>query len=95
MIQVKKNTMITFVISAAFFLASASAIAEYSQTQNKIDDKQDKAQQSQSNTSSKKEVDKEKSGSSSSENRDHNTKSSTGTDKMNDSVTDKDKKGSY
>ncbi len=89
MIQVKKTSMMAFIISTVFLVASTSAIAEYSQTQNKIDDKPDKEHQSQSNTSSKKKDDKEKSDPSSSENRDHNTNSSTGTDKKTNSVTDK------
>ena len=92
MIQVKTNTVIPFVISTAFLLASTSAIAEYSQTQNKIDDRQDKVQQSQSNAY-KKKSEEEKSGSSSSENRDRDTSSSTGTYKKKNSPTDK--KGNY
>ncbi len=61
MIQVKKTSIITLVISAVFLLASTFAIAEYSQTQNKVDDKQDSGKQSQPNTAPKKKSDEDKS----------------------------------
>jgi hypothetical protein len=67
MIQVKKTSTITLIISAAFLLASTSAIAEYSQTQNKVDDKQDSGKQSQPNTAPTKKSDEDKSGKSASD----------------------------
>ncbi|MDV6342616.1 hypothetical protein R2083_13425 [Nitrosomonas sp. Is35] len=67
MIQVKKTSIITLVISAAFLLTSTAALAEYTQTQNKIDDKQDSGKQSQSNADSKKKSDEDKSGKSASD----------------------------
>jgi hypothetical protein len=75
MIQVKKTSIITLVISAAFLLASTSAFADYSQTQNKVDDKLDSGKQSQPNTASKKKSDEDKSEKSSSAKKtDSNTK---------------------
>ncbi len=67
MTQVKKTPIITLLISTVFLLASTSAIAEYSQTQNKVDDKQDSGKQSQPNTASKKKNDDDKSEKSSSD----------------------------
>ena len=72
MIQVKKTSMMAFIISTVFLVASTSAIAEYSQTQNKIDDKQDSGQQSQPNAASKMKSDEDKSGKSSSDQSDRN-----------------------
>ena len=47
-----KNIIITMMMSA-FLLASASAFADYSQKQNKVDDKMNSPQQSQSGSSMK------------------------------------------
>ena len=93
MIQGKKISMIAFVISTVFLLASTSAVAEYSQTQNKVDDKQDSGQQSQPNTASKKKSDEDKSTQSSSDKSDRTTTAPSGMDKKNDSETEK--KGNY
>ncbi len=74
MLQVIKTSVITFVISTALLLVSSYAIAEYSQTQNKIDDKES-GQQSQPNHSSKNKSDEDKR-QSSSETRDRNPEAS-------------------
>ena len=93
MIQGKKISMIAFVVSTIFLLASTSAVAEYSQIQNKVDDKQDSGQKSQPDTASKKKNDEDKSTQSSSDKSDRTTTAPSGMDKKNDSETKK--KGNY
>jgi len=93
MIQVKKTSMMAFIISTVFLVASTSAIAEYSQTQNKVDDKLDSGQQSQPNTASKKKSDEDKSGKSSSDQSEHNANKPAEVEKKTPSGTEK--KGSY
>ena len=94
MIQVKKTSLITLVISAAFLLVSTSAMAEYSQTQNKVDDKQDSGKQSQPNTASNKKSDENKSEKSSSDKKSgSNTNQPAGMDKKAPSGTER--KGNY
>ncbi len=72
MIQVKRTSMMAFIISTVFLVVSTSAIAEYSQTQNTVDDKQDSGQQSQPGAASKMKGDEDKSGKSSSDQSDRN-----------------------
>lgn len=94
MIQAKKTSIITLVISAVFLLASTYAIADYSQTQNKVDDKQDSGKQSQPNTASKKKSDEDKSEKSSSAKKtDSNTKKPAEVDKKTSPGTER--KGNY
>ncbi len=62
MIQVKGTAMIAFVISMVFLAASTSAIAEHSQTQNKVDSMQDSGKQPQPNADFKKKSDEHQSG---------------------------------
>ena len=82
-----------FIISTVFLVASTSAIAEYSQTQNKVDDKDISSKQSQNITASKQKSDEDKSGKSSSDQSDRNTKKPAEMDKKTSSGTEK--KGSY
>ncbi|MCP5245422.1 MAG: hypothetical protein H6937_05520 [Burkholderiales bacterium] len=93
MIQVKKASIIALVISATFLLASTSAIAEYSQTQNKVDDKDDSSKQSQPNTAYKKSGEDKSAKSSSDKKPDSNTNKPAEVDKKIPSGTEK--KGSY
>ncbi|SFL39271.1 hypothetical protein SAMN05216302_10767 [Nitrosomonas aestuarii] len=93
MIQVKKTAVMAFIISTVFLVASTSAIAEYSQTQNEVDDKMDSGKQSQNITASKQKNDEDKSGKSSSDQSDRNTKKPAEMDKKTSSGTEK--KGSY
>lgn len=94
MIQVKKASIIALVVSTVFLLAAGtSAVAEYSQTQNKIDDKDDSSKQSQSDTDSKKKNDKDKSAKSSDKKTDNNTKKPAEADKKIPSGTER--KGNY
>ncbi len=94
MIQVKKASIIALVISAVFLLAGTSAIAEYSQTQNTVDDKDDSGKQSQPNAASKKKSDKDKSAESSSDKKtDSNTNKPAEADKKIPSGTER--KGNY
>lgn len=94
MIQVKKASIIALAICAVFLLAAGtSAVAEYSQTQNKIDDKDDSSKQSQSDTDSKKKNDKDKSAKSSDKKTDNNTKKPAEADKKIPSGTER--KGNY
>ena len=94
MIQVKKTSIVTLLISAAFLVASASAIAEYSQTQNKVDDKDVSGKQSQPNTTSKKKDDEDKSKKSYSDKKpDSNTNKPAEVDKKTPAGTER--KGNY
>jgi len=94
MIQVKKTSVITLVISAVFLLASTAALAEYTQTQNKIDDKQDSGKQSQSDAASKKKSDEDKSEKSASDKKpDSNANKPAEVDKKTPAGTEK--KGNY
>ena len=93
MIQVKKTSIMALIISTVFLVASTSAIAEYSQTQNKVDNKDVSGKHSQTNTASKKKSDEAKSGKSSSEQSDRNTNKPAELDKKTSSGTEK--KGSY
>lgn len=68
-----KNLTISFIVSAAFLLASTSAFAEYSQTQNKINDKENSPKQSQPHSSSNKKDDENNSEQNSSDKRDIST----------------------
>ncbi|WP_293006749.1 hypothetical protein [Nitrosomonas sp.] len=69
MIQGKKSTL-ALIISAAFLLTSMHVFADYSQTQNKIDDKENSPKQVQPHSSSSKKDDGNKEHQSSSEKRD-------------------------
>ncbi len=69
MIQAKKSTL-TLIISAAFLLTSMHVFADYSQTQNKIDDKQNSPKQVQPHPSSSKKDDGNKEHQNASEKRD-------------------------
>ena len=82
-----------FIISIVFFVASTSAIAEYSQIQNKVDDKLDLGQQSQPSTALKKKSDEDISGKSSSDQSDHKANKAAELEKKTPSGTEK--KGSY
>ncbi|SFQ04416.1 hypothetical protein SAMN05216419_10509 [Nitrosomonas cryotolerans] len=93
MIQVKGTAMIAFVISMVFLVASTSAIAEYSQTQNKINDRQDADKQSQSNTDSKKKSNEDKSEKSFSDQSDRNINKPAGMER--DTPSGAEKKGNY
>jgi len=97
MIQVKKASIIAVVISTVFLLAAGtSAMAEYSQTQNKIDDKDVSSKQSQPDMDSKKKNNKDKSdesAKSSDKKTDGNTKKSAEADKKTPSGTER--KGNY
>lgn len=94
MIQVKKTSKITLVISAVFLLASTASLAEYTQTQNKIDDKQDSGKQSQPDAASKKKSDEDKSGESASDKKpDSNANKPAEVDKKTPAGTEK--KGNY
>ncbi|ALQ50898.1 hypothetical protein [Nitrosomonas ureae] len=67
MIHGKKLTL-ALAISAAFLLTSMPVFADYSQTQNKIDDKENSPKQAQPHSSSHKKDDSNKAEQNSSEN---------------------------
>lgn len=69
----RKNLAISFIVSAIFLLASTSVSADYSQTQNKIDDKENSPKQSQPHASTKKKDDENKHEQNSSDKRDIST----------------------
>ena len=60
MTPVKKTSIITFIISTVFLVASTSAIAEYSQTQNKVEGVQNSGEKSQPGTAYDKKRDEDK-----------------------------------
>lgn len=69
----RKNLAISFTVSAIFLLASASISADYSQTQNKINNEENSPKQSQPHASTKKKDEENKQEQNSSDKRDIST----------------------